>query len=222
MSIAFFDLDRTILSVNSGTGWVIREWKQGRLGYRKLLRALSWLAQYRLGLADLGDSIRMAVADLEGSLEQDIRMRSELYWDEVVVNHIRKQARETIEEHRQNDDKLVLLSGTSVYLAERAQKELGLHAILCNRFEVLEGYFTGRCVEPISYGDGKTALAKKYADSIGEELENCYFYTDSYSDLDTLKQVGHPVVICPDQRLRREATRQGWPILDWHSDASER
>lgn len=217
MSIAFFDLDRTILSVNSGTGWVIREWKTGRLGYRKLFRALSWLGQYRLGLADLGDSIRLAVSDLEGALEQDIRSRSEAYWDEVVVGHIRDQAKMAIEQHRQNDDVLVLLSGTSLYLAERAQRELGLDAILCNRFEVQDGCFTGRCVEPISYGEGKTILAKQYADAKGVSLSDCYFYTDSYSDLDTLKHVGHPVVVCPDQRLRREASRQGWPILDWNS-----
>lgn len=215
MSIAFFDLDRTILSINSGTGWVLREWKSGRLGYLKLVRALSWLAQYRMGLADLGDSIRLAVQDLEGDLEQEIRQRSEAYWDEEVVEHIRAQARETIEEHRKKGDKLVLLSGTSLYLAECAQRELALDAILCNRFEVQAERFTGRCVEPISYGEGKTILAQQYAQRVGEDLKDCFFYTDSYSDLDTLKHVGHPVVVCPDQRLRREASRQGWPILEW-------
>ena len=36
-----------------GTDWVIREWKTGRLGYRKLFRAL--VRDSIAGLADLGD-----------------------------------------------------------------------------------------------------------------------------------------------------------------------
>ena len=135
----------------------------------------------------------------------------------MVVGHIRDQAGMAIETPTRWRC-VGLAVWNSLYLAERAQRELGLDAILCNRFEVQDGCFTGRCVEPISYGEGKTILAKQYADAKGVSLSDCYFYTDSYSDLDTLKHVGHPVVVCPDQRLRREASRQGWPILDWNSD----
>jgi len=31
-----------------------------------------------------------------------------------------------------------------------------------------------------------------------------------------LLAVGHPRVVNPDPRLRRESKRRGWPILDWH------
>lgn len=215
MSIAFFDLDRTILSVNSGTGWVIREWRTGRLGSFKLLHALGWLAQYGLGLSDLESAIRRAVHDLKGQSESDIRRRSEAYWHDTLVTRIRSDARLVIDQHRERGDRLVLLSGTSFFLATCAMKELGLHAILCNRFDVSDGIFTGKCIEPIAFGVGKTQLAKQHAQQVGVSLSECTFYTDSYSDIDTLEKVGFPMVVCPDQRLRRAAIRAQWPIYNW-------
>jgi hypothetical protein len=30
-----------------------------------------------------------------------------------------------------------------------------------------------------------------------------------------LEVVGRPVAVHPDHRLRREAVRRGWPVVDW-------
>ena len=38
---------------------------------------------------------------------------------------------------------------------------------------------------------------------------------DSLSDLPMLERVGEPRVVASDPRLRREARRRGWPILQW-------
>ncbi len=46
-------------------------------------------------------------------------------------------------------------------------------------------------------------------------LSACAFYTDSYSDLPVMEVVGRPVAVHPDHRLRREALRRGWPVVDW-------
>ena len=215
MSIAFIDMDRTILSVNSGTGWVLREWKGRRISHLKMIRALGWLGRYRIGMADLEDAIRLAVRDLEGHEEAVFRKGSVAYWNEALVDRIRPGARRCIESHKAAGDAVVLLSGTSLFLAECAQIELGLDDILCNRFVIEDGLFTGTVLEPVCYGKGKTILASAWAKNKGVALSDCVFYTDSYSDLDTLQNVGRPVAVHPDQRLRRAATRAGWPIETW-------
>jgi hypothetical protein len=65
------------------------------------------------------------------------------------------------------------------------------------------------------FGPGKRTHAERYSQEAGVPLSACAFYTDSYSDLPVLEVVGRPVAVHPDHRLRREAARRGWPVVDW-------
>ena len=47
----------------------------------------------------------------------------------------------------------------------------------------------------------------------GYDLNQCYAYSDSASDLPMLEAVGHPVAVNPDAKLERHARRNGWPIV---------
>ena len=47
------------------------------------------------------------------------------------------------------------------------------------------------------------------------DLKKCYFYTDSYSDVKLMENVGYPVAVNPDPRLLKHAESRGWEIVDW-------
>ena len=47
-----------------------------------------------------------------------------------------------------------------------------------------------------------------------DQLPRSYFYSDSMNDLPLLEKVSHPVVTNPDDRLRNEAQKRNWPILE--------
>jgi HAD superfamily hydrolase (TIGR01490 family) len=121
-----------------------------------------------------------------------------------------------IEDHRSRGEKLVLLTSTSIYMAEAVSKELGFDDALCNRFEVdASGLYTGRPLGEICYGKGKLTLARAYAEQHGTDLQACAFYTDSMADSSVLEVVGRPVAVNPDPRLKRLARARGWPVADW-------
>lgn len=215
MRIAFFDLDRTLIEVNSAKGWIRREIRLGHLRWRDAIRGTAWIGAYHMGFSRLDAAIRDAVGSLQGSLEVDLRDRTTDYWREEIVHAIRPGARRAVETHRERGDRLALLTTSTSYLGELVAEELGLDDILCNRFEVVEGMFTGQPIEPLCYGPGKLEHARALAERLGAALEDCSFYTDSYSDLPVLQAVGEPVVVHPDPRLAREARRRSWPIVDW-------
>jgi phosphoserine phosphatase len=48
----------------------------------------------------------------------------------------------------------------------------------------------------------------------GGDPRQCSFHSDSIYDLPLLEEVGEPVAVNPDFRLRRIAARRGWPIID--------
>lgn len=217
MPTAYFDLDKTVLGVNSATLWVRSELREGHIRWWMAARAATWIGRYQLGLARMDHAVLKAIATLEGQPEDVLAARTEAFWHREVRQTIRPQAVDAIERHRRAGDRVVLLTSSSVYLSRLAQHELGLDAILCNRFEVVDGYFTGRPEGPLCFGAGKVTHARADAEAHGEVLSAASFYTDSHSDLPVLEVVAQPVVVTPDPRLRRTAKARGWPIRDWSS-----
>lgn len=213
--VAFFDLDRTLISVNSASGWVRRELRLGNIGTLSALRAGGWIGLYQLGIANMDHVVRAAVQTIAGVDEAEIRQRTLEFWEEEVRDKIRPGAREAVERHRAAGELVVLLTSSSPYMSEAASAALGLDDWLCNRFVTVDGRFTGETHEPLCFGAGKIVHARAYAEARSTTLEECAFYTDSMSDAPLLELVGRPVVIAPDPRLAREARRKGWAIEDW-------
>jgi HAD superfamily hydrolase (TIGR01490 family) len=212
---AFFDLDKTLLSVNSGTLWVRREVALGHMSKRVALKAMLWLARYRFGFASAEEMVAEAVAHSKGTRAEDIALRTRRFFDDEVRHTYRPGALEALERHRAAGDRLVMLTSSSNYLAELAAVELKFDAVLCNRLEVVDGLHTGRVVGRVCFGDGKLVHATAQLAAHGGALGQSDFYTDSFSDLPVMEAVGRPVAVNPDPRLRRHAQRRGWAVVDW-------
>ncbi|MEK9996108.1 MAG: HAD-IB family hydrolase, partial [Halieaceae bacterium] len=45
------------------------------------------------------------------------------------------------------------------------------------------------------------------------QAADTWFYSDSHNDLPLLQNVGHPVAVDPDARLRAHAEQAGWPVI---------
>lgn len=215
MSIAFFDLDRTLLSINSGSGWVRSEYADGFITRWQLVRATVWLARYHLGLARMEQVLRDAIAAYAGHPEDELRERTRLFYERDVHHRVRPGALTALREHRAAGDRLVLLTTSSNYLSELVGAQLDLDDWLCSRFAIDDaGRLTG---EPtvLCFGPHKVRLAEAYARERGIALDDCAFYSDSITDAPMLEAVGRPVVVEPDPRLRRLARARGWAVEDW-------
>lgn len=216
VALAFFDLDRTLLSVNSATLWVRREVALGFVRKRDAVRAALWLARYRLGLVQAEDVLGDAVAQLAGTSAAALRERTRRFFEAEVRHTYRPGGLEALHVHRARGDVPVLLTSSSLFMAEAVGADLGIDVLLATRFEVDgAGALTGRIEGRACFGPGKLAWAREAAEARGVPLSECTFYTDSSSDLPVLEQVGRPVVVAPDVRLARVARRRGWSVTDW-------
>ncbi len=216
MSIAFFDMDRTLLAVNSAAIWVRSEFKLGYLGKRKMLRAAGVLFKYHLGFADVEAPLREAVSDLKGVSEVELWARTRFFFEQQVKAHFRPGARAALKRHQDLGETRVVLTTSSVYLADCACRYLEMDDYLANAFEMDDqDVLTGLPVEPLCFGEGKVEVAEVYASARDVRLKDCAFYSDSISDLPMLEAVGRPVCIGPDPKLKKIALARGWPIEDW-------
>ena len=215
---AFFDLDRTVLTINSGSVWMKRDYKEGRLSLRHLGHAMVALAQYGVGALDVeGAMEKWLRLTRAGTTEAEEQQRAERWWTEYLAPTVSARAVEAMNEHRRRGDVLVLATSSTVYQAEIVARELGFDHVLASRWVVKDGKFTGDLVKPICYGEGKLAQVRALCRAQGIELESSTAYTDSITDRPLLEAVGQPRPVNPDRKLRALAAERGWTSLDWNA-----
>lgn len=137
-----------------------------------------------------------------------------MWFRQEVAHRIRPGARAALERHRQQRDQLVICTSSSIYAGRNAQEVFGLDDTVATVFEVVDGRFTG-AIAASALGEEKAHRAEAWAAERGIRLEDCFFYTDSVTDLALLERVGHPVVVNPDRALSRIARSRVWSVEDW-------
>src|SRR4029450_9580790 len=72
---AFFDVDRTIVSCNTGRLFLRDLRSRGEISFFRMLRALGWMAKYHLSLIDLQWVATRLAGEMAGKLERDFADR---------------------------------------------------------------------------------------------------------------------------------------------------
>jgi HAD superfamily hydrolase (TIGR01490 family) len=219
---AFFDLDGTLISVNSAHLWMKRERRMGRITRSEMALAVFYILIYKIGFINMEKVTRRALQTVRGLEEDKVRQWTYEWFDAEVVPHLAPGGLAALEEHRAAGHRLVILTSASRYESEAALKYMNMDDLLCTRYEVVDGRFTGDVILPLCYGQGKVIHAERYAREHGVNLDESYFYTDSVTDLPMLLRVGNPRPVNPDPRLTMQARRRGWPILDWQLQPVDR
>ncbi len=214
--VAFFDLDLTLIDVNSGILWAKYERSLGNISRFQLARAVFWHGMYRLALINMELAFERAISHYKGQSSELLDQRTRDWFDGQIAHRLRVKARRALAEHRERGHRLVLLTNSSCYQANIAIERWGLDAYLANSFPLDDqGFLTGQFERPLCYGPGKLERARRWAAQNNACVEESYFYTDSFSDVPMLEAVAEPRIVCPDPRLRRAAAKHGWTILDW-------
>ena len=105
------------------------------------------------------------------------------------------------------------MSAAPQEIVEPLALSFGMTSGIGTRSIVEDGVYTGELDGPFCYGDGKVEAIRELAKWNGYELDQCFAYSDSVSDLPMLEAVGHPVAVNPDAKLERHAREHGWPIV---------
>ena len=79
--------------------------------------------------------------------------------------------------------------------------------------ELIDGKYTGAYVGDPCYQEGKVSRLNAWLKENNENLEDSSFYSDSHNDIPLLERVTYPYAVDPDEKLRKHALLNNWPIL---------
>jgi HAD superfamily hydrolase (TIGR01490 family) len=108
-----------------------------------------------------------------------------------------------LECHRAAGALIVLVSGSFPAILESIAAAAGATRLLCTRPEISGGWYTGEILGAPMIGEAKRkAVRAVLRDYPYMDPADCFAYGDHISDLPMLTEVGHPVVVGGDPRLR--------------------
>ncbi|OIJ96693.1 inhibition of morphological differentiation protein [Streptomyces sp. MUSC 14] len=215
---AFFDLDKTVIAKSSTLTFSKSFYQGGLINRRAALRTAYAQFVFLAGGLDHDQMERMREylsAMCRGWNVQQVREIVAETLHDLIDPIIYDEAASLIEEHHAAGRDVVIVSTSGAEVVEPIGELLGADRVVATRMVVGEdGCFTGE-VEYYAYGPTKAEAVRELAASEGYDLDRCYAYSDSVTDLPMLRAVGHAHAVNPDRALRREALARGWPVLEF-------
>ncbi|MDJ1131898.1 HAD family hydrolase [Streptomyces iconiensis] len=214
---AFFDLDKTVIAKSSTLTFGKSFYQGGLINRRAVLRTAYAQFVYLLGGADHDQMERMREFLSALARGWDVGQVKEIVAEtihDLIDPIIYDEAASLIEEHHLAGRDVVIVSTSGAEVVEPIGEMIGADRVVATRMVVEEGRFTGE-IAYYAYGPAKAEAIRELAASEGYDLDRCYAYSDSATDLPMLEAVGHPYAVNPDRALRKEAVTREWPVLSF-------
>ncbi|HEX4867438.1 MAG TPA: HAD family hydrolase [Acidimicrobiales bacterium] len=212
---AFFDLDKTVIAKASMVAFSGPLHRAGMLTRRLMLRA-AWgqllYAQFGATPEKL-EKLRESVLQLTRGWDQNeisSIVRDSL--TDTIEPIVFDEALERIRQHQAWGHKVFIVSASPEEVVAPIAQLLGADEAIATRAELDdEGCYSGR-TERYVYAEEKVVAIQEVAERDGLDLDHCWAYSDSATDIPMLAAVGHPVAVNPDRELARAARARGWQV----------
>ncbi|WP_163560304.1 HAD family hydrolase [Halomonas sp. NO4] len=214
MSLAIFDLDNTLLSIDSDHAWGEFLLEQGAVdpvAYREANDR--FMADYEAGTLDIRAFLEVALAPLAENSPEQLAAWHQQFMASRIEPHILPKGEELLARHRSRGDTLLIITATNRFITGPIAERLGVDDLIATEPEVVDGRYTGRVTGTPSYRDGKVTRLQAWLSDKDLMLDNAWFYSDSHNDLALLELVEHPVAVDPDPTLREVAEGRNWRII---------
>jgi HAD superfamily hydrolase (TIGR01490 family) len=221
-SLALFDLDHTLLPIDSEYEWGRFLVAQGAVDRGTFEQANErWIREYRDGTLDFARHARFSL----GLLAQHPRTRLDAwraaFMREVITPALQPRAQQLVDTHLRAGDLCCIVTATHRYLTEPIAAAFNVPHLLAVEGETINGQhdgdFTGNPLGTLTFGAGKIVRVTEWLTERGQRMTDfsrTVFYSDSRNDLPLLDAVSHPVAVSPDATLRGVAESRGWPIVE--------
>jgi HAD superfamily hydrolase (TIGR01490 family) len=213
---SYFDVDGTLVANNliDPTLFYLLNQAHPVQSLKRLGRALALAPA--MAVAELVDRRlfnELLYGTYEGISEDRLHLLAEEVFERQMLPGLYRGARELVAKSRDAGHEIVLVSGTLDFILGKLGEHLGGCTLICNRLEMRNKTATGKLCKPVVAGPEKARLVRKHAREHAHDLDECYGFSDSYSDVPMLSVVGHPTAVNPDARLRLLARAYSWPTL---------
>lgn len=218
MNLALFDLDHTLLPIDSDYEWGQFLVRIGAVDPDQFARRnAEFFAQYQAGKLDPVEYLEFSLGTMAQFSRKELDAWHQQFMDEVIRPAILPSVLDLLRRHQDAEDLMAIITATNRFVTEPIARELGVEHLIAAEPEFTpEGEFTGKLLGVPTSGEGKVIHTQQWLADMGQSLdcfEQSHFYSDSQIDIPLLSVVTHPVATNPNAKLEAHAKAQGWPLL---------
>ena len=216
--IALFDLDKTLLPIDSDYAWgqftTAIGWTDAEQFAR---RNEEFYAQYQAGTLDVHEYVRFATDAVRQRGAEAAQAARTRFLAEVIEPVVRPEALALVRTHQDAGDDVAIITATNEFVTRPIADRFGVSELIAVELaRDAQGWITGEIRGTPSFREGKVLRFAQWLQARQTERSavDVTFYTDSTNDVPLLEQADYPVATNPDEALRALAGQRGWRVLD--------
>ena len=220
--LALFDLDHTLLPIDSDFEW-------GSFLARKGVVDAAWFArrneefyeQYKAGTLDMTAFLEFGLAPLAAHDRATLDDWHAEFMRDVIEPVIDARALALVAGHREAGDLCAIVTATNAFVTAPIVRRFGVEHLVATIPAQVDGRFTGGVRGEPCFREGKVARVTAWLESLGaswQSFPSSTFYSDSRNDIALLEHVTVPVATNSDPTLHAHALARGWRLLSLFDD----
>jgi HAD superfamily hydrolase (TIGR01490 family) len=216
--LALFDLDHTLLPLDSDYQWADYLARTGRAGDPAIARARNeeLMQRYNAGELTAEEAAEFMLGLLAAHEPHDLAHWHEQFMQEVIRPSLTEKALNLVREHLCAGDLCAVVTATNSFVTAPIARAFGVPHLIATDPQYVAGRYTGKIHGTPSFREGKVVRVNDWLANMGLSLDafdQSHFYSDSMNDLPLLEAVTHPVVTNPSTTLHELARERQWPVL---------
>ena len=218
LKLALFDLDHTLLPLDSDQSWGEFTLQLGWVDEATFrARNNAFYADYNAGCLDIHEYVRFATRSMRERSREEAQAAHRQFMEQVIQPAIQPAALDLVAHHRALGETLVMVTATNEFVTGPIAQAFGMDVLLAVELQRDDqGHFTGDIAGVPTLREGKVTRVSQWLAQQGLDWADVQatFYSDSTNDLPLLEKVQTPVVTNPAPALRQIAQERAWRILD--------
>ena len=218
MKLALFDLDKTLLPIDSDRAWgdfcVTKGWVEAE---NFAQRNAAFYEDYVRGALDIEAYTAFATSMLVGKSHRELRTMHEAFMRQCIAPCILPPAVELVQSYQEKGWETILITATNEFVTRPIARALGFaHFIAIELERDGQGHWWNRLRGVPSLGAGKVARLHQWLACRGMDwsgVRESVMYSDSINDVPLLELAHRAIATNPDEYLLKVARARGWPVL---------
>lgn len=220
-NLALFDLDHTLLDVDSDHSWGQFLVERGLVDAIAFKKANDDFYQaYLKGVLDPVAYNEFVANFLKQHPMASLQAWRDEYLESKIKPYMRQKAIEQINDHKNQGDTVLITSSTNDFVVMPIANLFGVadSQVFATRLEIVDNAYTGKVVGRPNFQEGKIYHLENFVKDKAKQgvvFDKTYAYSDSKNDLPLLSWADVAICVTPDKTLMQIAQDNNWQIVDW-------
>ena len=178
-----------------------------------LLKLFYYYALDKFSLAERYNTNKKIYQKVIGWNSHSLESNSRKFLESRIAHKLFHSIAKILDEHSKNGHKIIIVTTALREIVSPIRKLIKIDDIIATEVEIKNELYTGK-IKLLPVGKNRIKIIRKYCNLHNIDIKKSYAYSDHFSDIPMLENIGNPVAVNPDRKLKIYALKKGWRVIN--------